>query len=182
MRGQSLVTGLPSPNSSKYPPKMNTLLDRIFDEYGLIVCGWSGESDRALCAALQRRRSLRYTTYWTVRDHVKDEAQRLIDHLKAETIQISGADSFFRNLSESVKAIEDTAQPHPLSAQVAEATVKRYVVDDRYRILLTDLVMREVTRVHDAIAGRSLGAEMTRAPRQGVAYLYYDFTPTIQSR
>jgi hypothetical protein len=149
---------------SKYPPKMNTLLDRIFDEYGLIVCGWSGESDRALCAALKRRRSLRYTTYWTVRDHVKDEAQRLIDHLKAVTIQISGADSFFRNLSESVKAIEDTAQPHPLPAQVAEATVKRYVVDDRYRILLTDLVMREVTRVHDAIAGptsASLPAQMS---------------------
>jgi hypothetical protein len=138
---------------SKYRPAMNTLLDRIFDEYGLIVCGWSGESDRALCAALQRRSSLRYTTYWTVRDHVKDEAQRLIDHLKAETIQISGADSFFRNLSESVKAIEDTAQSHPLSARVAEATVKRYVVDERYRILLNDLVMREVTRVHDGVAG-----------------------------
>jgi hypothetical protein len=130
---------------SKYPPKMNSLLDRIFEEYGLIVCGWFGESDRALCAALQRRSSRRYTTYWTIRDHVKGEAQRLVDHLRAEIIQILGADEFFRNFSESVKAIEDTAQPHPLSARVAEATVKRYVVDDRYRILLTDLVMREVT-------------------------------------
>jgi hypothetical protein len=140
---------------SKYRPAMNTLLDRIFDEYGLIVCGWSGESDLALCAALQRRRSRRYTTYWTVRDHMKDEAQRLIDHLKAETIQISGADPFFRNLSESVKAIEDTVQPHPLSAKVAEATVKRYVVDDRYRVLLNDLVIREATRVYESITGPS---------------------------
>lgn len=26
---------------SEYPTEMNALLDRIFDEYGLIVCGWS---------------------------------------------------------------------------------------------------------------------------------------------
>jgi hypothetical protein len=33
---------------SAYPKKYNALLDRILDEYGLIVCGWSGEWDHAL--------------------------------------------------------------------------------------------------------------------------------------
>lgn len=40
---------------SGYPAEYDTLLDRIFDEYGLIVCGWSGEWDHALRAALLAR-------------------------------------------------------------------------------------------------------------------------------
>jgi hypothetical protein len=30
---------------SAYPDGYNRLLDRIFDEHGLIICGWSGEWD-----------------------------------------------------------------------------------------------------------------------------------------
>jgi hypothetical protein len=140
------------PELSKYPRAFDRLLDRIFDEYGLIVCGWSGDSDHALRAALERRRSLRYMTYWTHRGPLKEQAHRLMVHLNAETVQIAGADQFFRSLTESVKVIADTSQPHPLSARVAEATVKRYVVEDRYRILLSDLMLREASRVHDATA------------------------------
>jgi hypothetical protein len=28
---------------SRYDPAMDRLLDQIFDEYGLIICGWSAE-------------------------------------------------------------------------------------------------------------------------------------------
>ena len=37
-----------------YPSEYNRQLDRMFDEYGLIVCGWSGEWDHALRAAFLR--------------------------------------------------------------------------------------------------------------------------------
>lgn len=37
-----------------YSDPMNALLDRIFDEHGLIVCGWSAEWDHALRAAITR--------------------------------------------------------------------------------------------------------------------------------
>lgn len=37
-----------------YPPEYDQLLDRVFDDYGLIVCGWSGEWDHALRAAILR--------------------------------------------------------------------------------------------------------------------------------
>lgn len=43
-----------------YPAEWNTLLDRIFDEYGLVISGWSADWDTALVAALQRRVSRRY--------------------------------------------------------------------------------------------------------------------------
>jgi len=32
----------------KYDKPLQNLLDRILDEYGLIVCGWSADWDKAL--------------------------------------------------------------------------------------------------------------------------------------
>ena len=40
---------------SEYPDGVNELLDRIFDEYGLIVCGWSADWDGALRDAMSSR-------------------------------------------------------------------------------------------------------------------------------
>ena len=47
-----------------YDPKFNDLLDRILDEFGLIVCGWSAVWDGALRDALYRAPARRFTTYW----------------------------------------------------------------------------------------------------------------------
>ncbi|BDO05165.1 SIR2 family protein [Klebsiella quasipneumoniae] len=43
-----------------YPEEFNKLLDRIIDEHGMIICGWSGEWDHALRAAFTRSPSRRY--------------------------------------------------------------------------------------------------------------------------
>jgi hypothetical protein len=39
---------------SSYEDGIEHLLNQVFDEYGLIVCGWSGEWDIALRRALER--------------------------------------------------------------------------------------------------------------------------------
>ena len=52
---------------SKYTPKFDALLNRIFDEHGLIVCGWSGEWDHALRAAILRNPARRYPMFWAAR-------------------------------------------------------------------------------------------------------------------
>ena len=36
----------------QYPPEFDQLLDRIFGEFGLVVCGWSAEWDSALRKAI----------------------------------------------------------------------------------------------------------------------------------
>ena len=41
-----------------YPAEFDRLLDRIFDEFGVIVCGWSGEWDAAMRSAIMRASSL----------------------------------------------------------------------------------------------------------------------------
>ena len=130
-----------------YPEEVNNLLDRIFDEYGLIVCGWSGDWDPALRAALERASSRRYTTYWTTRSRPSAVAQGLIAHRKAEVIQVEDADTFFEKLKEDVTAIEEFSKSHPVSVDVAVTKLKRYMPEPRYRIQLSDLIEETVQEV-----------------------------------
>ena len=111
----------------EYPPEFNQLLDRIFDEFGLIVCGWSAEWDSALCKAIYRAKSRRFTTYWAARGEPADEARRLIDHRGAQVISIEDADTFFQDIQQHVESIEEFSRPHPLSTEAAVASLKRYI-------------------------------------------------------
>lgn len=134
---------------SVYDRKLNSLLDRIFDEFGLIICGWSGEWDTALSNAIQRCKSHRYTTFWSVKGNLADKAKLLANLRRAEIILISSADAFFGELAEKLLSIDEFERPHPLSAQVAVATIKRYLEDDKYKIRLHDLVIQEVEKLHE---------------------------------
>ena len=51
-----------------YHPSVDRLLDRVLDEYGLIVCGWSADWDTALRRAFERCPTHRYTTFWASRN------------------------------------------------------------------------------------------------------------------
>jgi len=133
---------------SEYSDILNSYIDRIFDEFGLIICGWSAEWDEALRNALYRRKNRRFSCYWTTRGTTSDEAKKVIDHLKAEIIQIDDADKFFTELLEKVEAIEEYKKPHPLSIPMAIATVKKYLADEHNRIRLFDLFKNEVERVY----------------------------------
>ena len=132
---------------AQYPPEVNDLLDRIFNEYGLIVCGWSGEWDPALRAALERASARRYTTYWTTRSHPGDDTRALMARRSAEVIEIADANGFFEKLKEDVTAIDEFSRPHPLSADIAVTKLKRYLPEPRYRIQLADLIEGTVQEI-----------------------------------
>ena len=138
---------------ARYEEKYNRLLDGIFDDFGLIVCGWSAEWDTALRDAIYRAAARRYTTYWTVHGELGEEAKALIAHRKAETISIQDADSFFQALADQVAAIEDFSRPHPLSTKIAVATVKRFLRDEQSDIRLHDLVNDLVENVVQVASG-----------------------------
>ena len=127
-----------------YAEPTNALLDQVFDEYGLIVCGWSGEYDVALRAALERCKSRRYTTYWCVRGNASQAAKALITHRAAQVLPIDDADSFFTQLLERVTTIHESGKRHPSETHIAVETLKRYLPEERYRIRLRELV-REAT-------------------------------------
>jgi hypothetical protein len=52
---------------STYDPSIDRLLDEVLDQYGLVVCGWSGVWDPALRNAILRAPGRRYATYWAHR-------------------------------------------------------------------------------------------------------------------
>ena len=123
-----------------YEPELDALLDRVFDEYGLIVCGWSGEYDAALRAAIERCKSRRYTTYWCAHGTMDAAAEGLVTHRAAEVMAITDADSFFTQLAERATAIREVGKRHPLETHAAVATLKRYLPDERHRIRLSELI------------------------------------------
>jgi len=131
----------------KYSEEMNKYLDRIFDEFGLIICGWSAESDIALRDALFRRQSRRFSIFWVYPHEIKKEAVNLIDHLQGITSQIKDADTFFQKLHANVLSLEEYDRPHPLSIPLAIAQVKKYLVDDRFSILLHDMFQDEIKNI-----------------------------------
>ena len=144
----------------EYTPVFDKLLDRIFDEFGLIVCGWSAEWDGALRSALNRAKSRRFTTYWALRGNPGDKAKQLIRHRGAQEIPIEDADSFFQIIQQHVESIDEFSSPHPLSTEAAVGSLKHYLSEPRYRIQLSDLIDNEVERVCKAISGEEFAVDV----------------------
>jgi hypothetical protein len=102
-----------------YPSEQNAFLERVFDEFGLVVVGWSAEYDGALAEALYSSPSRRYPMFWaTFNGHVTESARRLIDLRRAQIIDTSGADDFLPDLSQRVERLDQGAarrgRPTPL--------------------------------------------------------------------
>ena len=146
----------------RYSEEFDGLLDRVFDEFGLLVCGWSATWDGALRKALTRATSRRFTTYWAARGELEDEARRLVDQRKAAVIPISDADEFFRTVQQQVESLQEFDRPHPLSTEAAVASLKRYLAEPRHRIRLSDLVDGVVERVIAATSGETLAMGASR--------------------
>ena len=149
-----------------YDPAMGALLDRVVDEYGLVVCGWSAEWDMALRRAIERCPSRRFTTFWATRSPLGEKAKRLVDQRKAVVIQVRDANQFFEELWEKVRALGDMAAPHPLSAKMAVATVKRHLVDPAARIRLRDLVFDETERLITELNGSAFSGQSELPPAE----------------
>ncbi len=141
----------------KYPEEFNQFLDQVFDEYGLVVCGWSAAWDGALRDAIYRTPSRRFTTYWAARGEPNEQAQRLIDHRRAQVIPIDDADSFFQKVQHSVESIEEFSMSHPLSTEAAVASLKRFLSEHKY-IQLEGLIEDTVKRVIEEPSGRDFDA------------------------
>lgn len=136
---------------ARYDKRMNKVLDRVLDEYGLIVCGWSGDYDVALEEAISRCPSRRFTTYWAQVGELKEAAKRLINLRRAEIIEIKGADSFFQELGGKVSALEEFNRPHPWSVKMAVAAEKKHI-EENNGMRLHDLVMGEANRLLEAVS------------------------------
>jgi hypothetical protein len=138
---------------SVYDKPLRDILDRVLDEFGLIVSGWSGEWDAALRSAVERVATHRFGTYWTTRGKLGPVAEKLVALRRASAIDIVDADSFFNELEDKIQALEQFALTDPVSARVAVARLKRYLAADDQGISLHDLLVSETERVFKAVRG-----------------------------
>ena len=158
-----------------YPEAFNKLLNRIFDEFGLIVCGWSADWDGGLRNAMCRAPSRRFTTYWAVRGEPSDAAQRLINHRRAEVIAIENADNFFQTIEQHVLSIEEFSRSHPLSTEAAVITLKRYLSESKYQIQLSDFVNETVERVIEKVSHKAFARDHLDPNRKSVTKRVRDY-------
>ena len=89
-----------------YPQRMDHLLDQVFREFGMVVCGWSAQWDFALCDAIKRCDAELYSWFWAARGAPGAAAQELIEHRQAGVISIEDADGFFDGLRRRVEKLK----------------------------------------------------------------------------
>ena len=149
---------------SDYPEEWTTLLRQVFDEYGLVISGWSGDWDTALVDALEGTPNRRYPLYWDSRSSKGATAKSILGNRRGLFIQSAGADEMFGDLLASIDALERLSQP-PLTTAMAVARLKRYLPDPVHRIDLHDLVMDAAKVVSARIAEQPVSVSSLDAAR-----------------
>ena len=144
---------------SAYPTEVDELLDRILDEHGLIVCGWSGEWDHALRTAILRGTARRYPMFWAARSEPGDRMAELIAHRDAQRVRITDADAFFGKLGDYVQTLERTHRASPQSIEVLVNSTKRYLEQPEYRIQLDELINSTAESLIERLDSDDLSAQ-----------------------
>ncbi len=127
-----------------YSKQINRLLDRIFDEFGLIVCGWSAEWDEALRGAIARAPNRRYTTFWATRSGPPTLAQDLIRNRSARVVEITDADEFFTTIQRNCETQAELQGQDPRSIDLLLANAKRAMGRTGDQIQLEEIIGREI--------------------------------------
>lgn len=141
---------------SSYPPEYDDLLDRIIDEHGLIVCGWSGEWDHSLRAAISRSPARRYSMYWAARGRQGSGARDLIAHRKGVLVTIEDADTFFVNIRDRVETLARTHRQNPQSITLLVNSAKQYLGRSEHRINLDDLLTSQANSLVEKLSAAEL--------------------------
>lgn len=112
-----------------YSTNLSVLLQHIFDDYGLIVSGWSAEWDTALRDIIKSVKGRRYSWYWhSFSETINEKAEELINFRDANLIIDSGgADHFFREIKETVFSISKLKKINPESTQIKIKRLKDYI-------------------------------------------------------
>jgi hypothetical protein len=131
----------------QYEPELRDLIQRVADEYPLIVCGWSGDWDKALREALIELPARRYPVYFAVRGEPSEAAARVIEARDAVAVEIEDADSLFTRVADLVEGLGELGRRHPGSTELAVADVKRFLQPPERPIDLADLLENEAERV-----------------------------------
>lgn len=140
--------------SEPYGECQTQLITQAFNDFGVIVSGWTAEWDVRLRGRLESSGS-RFGLYWDSRSGKNEYAQAIIRNTKGEILESQTADRMFTDLDDSLLALERLQVPR-LTTDMAVAKLKRYLPDPVHRIDLHDLVIGEADRVMDWLGSSNI--------------------------
>ena len=146
---------------SRYPAEYDSLLDRIFDDFGLVAIGWSGEWDHALRNAILRAPNRRYPMFWATRGDPKDGANQIISQRDATLLPINTADEFLSEVADRVETLATTRKQNPVSVELQVNGAKRYLSRPENRISLDELFAAECERTVSRIEAEEFSTSGT---------------------
>lgn len=146
IHGDYLNTDIRNTNEelSDYPNEIREVLKQVLDNFGLVISGWSGESDKALRDAISRSTSRRYNMFFTYRGSIRPEIDPMLNAHDARRIEVRSADELFESLEAKISALETINAPHPISVQMACEEVRR-LLSAGNKIRLREFLLREAT-------------------------------------
>ena len=123
-----------------YPEQMKLYLHRIFEEYGLVTCGWSGEWDKGLIEIINGATHSRYNSFFAYIGEAKNSIMSLSRDRMGELMPIESADNFFSELYEQITALEKYDANANMSHEMMLARVKKYISSKQYDIEFADII------------------------------------------
>lgn len=145
---------------TEYPDELNIFLRDIFNNFGLITCGWSATWDKALVKLIRSCSNQRYSSVFTYLNDCNEELYELATFKRGDCLQIKNADSFFAELLEQVTALKGIDRNVPLSKEIAIERMKKYLsLGDEGIINMNDLLTSEFDRAIEILNSHIFSSE-----------------------
>jgi len=132
---------------ANYDKNLADYLDRIFSEFGLVICGWSGDHDAGLVKILTAERLRRFAIFWCSRDAPEKIPVGIRNKLHLSTIGIRTANEFFGDLELRIEILRHHERATSLTVESAIKKVKDALREPRPEMILSDLLHEGTDRV-----------------------------------
>ena len=130
-----------------YEPPLAQLVERVVEEYGLLIAGWSAAWDIALADLIRGAESKRYSTWWIEPGALNPTQIDLIAKRSAEVVPLTADDALGR-LESACDALDELERrSEPLSIAVAVANAKRELQSGRSAIRTHDTLRSAINRL-----------------------------------
>lgn len=135
----------------EYPEQMKLYLHRIFEEYGLVTCGWSGEWDKGLIEIINGTRHSRYNSFFAYVGEAKNNIISLLQNRLGELMPIENADNLFSELYEQIMALEKYDANANMNHEIMMERLKKYLSSKQYDIEFADIIEKWRTEAYNQI-------------------------------
>lgn len=135
----------------EYPEQMKLYLHRIFEDYGLVTCGWSGEWDKGLISIINNAAHSRYNSFFAYIGEPNDSLKTLSPNRLGELMPIESADNLFSELYEQIMALEKYDANANMNHEMMMARVKKYLSSKQYDIEFADIIEKWGTEAYNQI-------------------------------